>query len=379
MASNTSNTEEEVRRTPRRSFRNRERGWFMQTPPHARPRGVGEAAGDGAATPRPGSLRYVVAAIVAVILIVIALGHMLGVGSSPQAAPTATAPPAPTTPPNQFNPASGPPAQVVRVLGQAAGLSGPREAVPLPGGQFLVADTGHSRLAVLDASGRLVRSDHGGATPLQEPYALAATASHLYVLDAKNEAIEQYSPSGHFQKELVHDPALQDGRGLAAGPNGDLYVANPLLNSIVVVSPNGAITQKLSSSLGAGSGQFNQPSDVAAGPDGTLYVLDNQNQRIDVMKSSGAFIRSWPAPQSDTLHSVHLLVLRDGRLLASDPSGGLVIYKVGEQSPTRLPLGGAGQAVGSVQPLGLALLPGNNILVTDGGGNRLLVVTVPAT
>ena len=61
------------------------------------------------------------------------------------------------------------------MLGTPARLVQPHEAVLLPHGQIAVADTGNRRLAILDATGHLLKSVRTGA--LQEPYAVVASRS----------------------------------------------------------------------------------------------------------------------------------------------------------------------------------------------------------
>jgi DNA-binding beta-propeller fold protein YncE len=289
------------------------------------------------------------------------------------AARSSTPAPAPTA--VLFAPLSGPSMMATAVLGTSAKLSQPREAVILPNGQIAVADTGNRRLAILDAAGHLLKSVRAGA--LQEPYAVVASTHALFVLDAGRGSIERYDLAGRFEQEIIFNPPLlANARGMALGPDGTLYVANPRSNSIVLLSVGGHILRQLTSPLGAGSDQFNQPSDVAVSPNDTVYVLDDINNRIKAMTPTGAFIAQWPAPASDTLFSVHMLPLRGGRMLASDPvAGALLLYRPGGGVPVRIPLGGPGTAAGSVQPLGLSLGPGGNVLVTDGTGNRVLLVS----
>jgi hypothetical protein len=63
-------------------------------------------------------------------------------------------------------------------------------------------------------------------------------------------------------------------------------------------------------------------------------------------------------------------------MLASDPfAGALLLYRPGGGVPVRVPLGVPGPAAGSVQPLGLSLDPSGDILITDGNGNRVLLVS----
>jgi DNA-binding beta-propeller fold protein YncE len=316
-------------------------------------------------------LRGLIAAALALILLGVSIDRL----RTPEA-PSSTPVPAPTA--VSFAPLSGPSMMATAVLGTPAGLLQPREAVFLPHGQIAVADTGNRRLAILDASGHLLTSVRTGA--LQEPYAVAASAQALFVLDAGRGSIERYDLAGRFEREIIaNPPLLQDARGMALGPDGTLYVANPRSNSVVLLSTDGHILRQLTSPLGAGPDQFNQPSDVAVSPNDTVYVLDDVNNRIKAMTPAGAFIAQWPAPPSDTLHSVHVLPLRAGRMLASDPiSGALLLYRPGGGVPVRLPLGVPGRSAGPVQPLGLSLGPGGTVLVADGTGNRLLVVSSSA-
>jgi len=44
---------------------------------------------------------------------------------------------------------------------------------------------------------------------------------------------------------------------------------------------------------GAEAGQFNRPRGIAIGPDGEVYVVDSDNARIQVFSSEGAFVRQW--------------------------------------------------------------------------------------
>jgi DNA-binding beta-propeller fold protein YncE len=304
-------------------------------------------------------LRGLIAAALALILLGASIDHLRA--------------PAPTAVP--FAPLSGPPMLATAVLGTPARLVQPHEAVLLPHGQIAVADTGNTRLAILDATGHLLRSVRTGA--LQEPYAVVASSHALFVLDAGRGSIERYDLAGRFEREIISNPPLlAHARGMALGPDGTLYVANPRSNSVVLLSTGGHIVRQLTSPLGAGPDQFNQPSDVAVSPDDTVYVLDNMNNRIKAMTATGAFIAQWPAPPSDTLQSVHVLPLRGGRILASDPfAGALLLYRPGGGLPVRVPLSVPGRAAGSVQPLGLSLGPGGKVLVTDGNGNRVLLVS----
>ncbi|MGH2443628.1 MAG: flippase activity-associated protein Agl23 [Chloroflexota bacterium] len=97
-------------------------------------------------------------------------------------------------------------------------------------------------------------------------------------------------------RAVAGGPSVLAGpRGIAAAPNGDLYVADPPNHRIVEFSASGS---KLRSwgSPGSSAGQFAQldsPQGVAVAPDGDVYVADTWNQRIQVFSPTGAFLRSW--------------------------------------------------------------------------------------
>ncbi len=352
---------------------------YTVTPEQTSAAGVSRAPATARAA-RDRRRRGLFAAVLAAILLLFALSRLVGgSGSSagaPVASPVATLPPAPTVAP--FAVANGAPLTATAVLGVDAKLKGPREAVELPDGRIAVADTDNGRLAILDNKGKLVSSITNAAAPLQQPFALATGGHDLYVLDAARGAVERFDTDGHFVREIIHDPAqLQSARGMVINRSGRLYVANPRSNEIVALSPGGKVIARITAPLGDGPTQYNQPSDVAVGSDYSLYIYDNINMRIKKEKSSGFFIAQWPAPPSDTFHSVHVLPLADGRLLASDPGGSLLAYPAGGGTPTRYPLRVPGQPSAPLQPLGLSLTSAGDILVADGLGNRLLVVTLP--
>lgn len=248
----------------------------------------------------------------------------------------------------------------------------------LPNGHIAVADLGNKRVAILDSSGHLVASLKTAATPLQAPFALAVTPHALFVLDAGRGAIDRYGIGGRFEHEVIRDAGdLQAGRGMAIASDGAFYVANPRANSVVVISAVGAVERRIAPPLGSLPGQFKQPSDVAVGPGGNIYVLDNENRRIQELTPAGKALAQWATQGSDTVRSVHVLPLANGRILASDPTGALLLYRPKESLPVRLPIQVGTQPAGVVQPLGLALAPHHTVLIADAHGNRLLLVSLP--
>lgn len=78
--------------------------------------------------------------------------------------------------------------------------------------------------------------------------------------------------------------------GMAATPDGDLYVADAGNNRVVHLKYNedGSITW-----LGPIGPAFNHPTDVAVDSRGTIYVCDEGNSRIVVLEPSGEVRNTW--------------------------------------------------------------------------------------
>jgi len=288
----------------------------------------------------------------------------------------------PTPAPPPFAPLAGAPVTARQVLAGSAGLRTPREALSFPDGHIAVADPDNKRVVMLAAGGAMLKSvTTAGSDALQAPYALAATAHTLFVLDSQRGAVERYSSGGQFRGELVHGPLFVNARGMALDAHGRLYIASPMNNGIIVVSASdGRIVSKTITPLGAGPGQFNQPSAVAVDAQGNIYVMDNLNSRIQELGPTGTFITQWPTPSMDTLHSAHLVVLpgAPARLVVSDPlDHALLVYALPGGQTTRLPLQITGQPADAVEPLGLFAQQNGAILVADGHGNSILTVPAP--
>jgi hypothetical protein len=298
--------------------------------------------------------------------------------SSPQSAPdlgSLRAPAAAVTPQPtiELSPLTGAALVQARAFGTGLLLQ-PQDALRLPDGGVAIADTGHHRVVLLDGAGKLaVQITHGGSGPLQTPFSLALTPSHqLLVLDSDAGQIDQYTTGGKLV--AASDLALHLGhsRGIAVDAVGHVLVADPAMNAIVTLGANLAILRTQVGTSGSGGVLFNQPSAVAASPDGSVYVVDSQSGRLVHYSPAWASLQQWPLPVPDTQHSPRIVVLRDGRVLASDPvHNALLVYdaSLGQPQSFRLSAGG--------EPLGLAPGGHDDMLVTCAAADQVLELKVP--
>lgn len=280
-----------------------------------------------------------------------------------------------TVPPTSIAlaPLAGAPLVQLRTYGGGLLLQ-PQDALRLPDGDVAVADTGHHRVVLLNASGKLVKQiTQGGGGALQAPFSLALTPSHrLMVLDSDAGQIDQYALDGALVSSSDLALHLGHARGIAIDAKGQVLVADPAMNAVVTLSADLTL---VGTQAGAGDGSaqlFSQPSAVASSNDGSTYVVDSQNGRILQYVSGGRILHEWPIVLPDTQHSARVVVLSDGRMLASDPiHGALLLFDQSMDQPQSFALPGDGE------PLGVALGGRGDVLMTCTSTGEVVDVKVP--
>ncbi|MGB9873242.1 MAG: SBBP repeat-containing protein, partial [Anaerolineae bacterium] len=113
-------------------------------------------------------------------------------------------------------------------------------------------------------------------------------------------------------------------RGVAVGPTGRVYVADPNNARIQVYDSNGNYVATLGGSWGSGDYQFNWPVGVAVDGAGNLYVADVWNHRVQVYDSNLVYKRTLGetrVPGSDNAHFRYpygVAVDRNGNIYVAD-------------------------------------------------------------
>lgn len=160
-------------------------------------------------------------------------------------------------------------------------LKSPESVAAGSDGRLYVADTGNDRIQVFTKEGILLFWFGGNTTVKKEAGLFSGPskvqldpADNIYVLDAGNDRIQKFDSSAKFVKDFS-----LDGDDFAVDSYGFLYILDSSEGKVVEQDPGGQILGKFGSK-GKGAGQFKKPDSVAIGADGSVLVMDTGNSRI---------------------------------------------------------------------------------------------------
>ncbi|HVR28903.1 MAG TPA: hypothetical protein VMS86_05155, partial [Thermoanaerobaculia bacterium] len=284
-------------------------------------------------------------------------------------------------------------------------------------GARIVADSANHRIVILERDGTLRRAfgsrcdvgrgeasgciDPDGAGPLElgdgqlnEPWGVAVSPSgEIFVSDTWNHRVQRFDAGGRFagkwgrfgnapvagSGEAVVEPVFYGPRGIAAGFDGDLVVADTGNKRLIVFSSGGGLRRTLGRG-GVGPEQYDEPVGIATDWNATLLVADTWNQRVKRIDRRYLTLATWRVPgwrSEAVFDKPYLAVDEDGSVYASDPAEGRVwLFEASGRLAATLVLPPI--ANGKPRPLGLAIDPDTReLLVADHAGNRVLVYALP--
>lgn len=139
--------------------------------------------------------------------------------------------------------------------------------------------------------------------------------------------------------------------------------------------------------LGAGQGQFDGPRGIAAAPDGSVYVADSRNHRIQHFSADGEFLGAWGSLTNPDDGTAPLGTLNEPWAVAVSPDGQWVYvadtwnHRVQKFTADGRPVAAWGHALydplasdplGMWGPRGIAVDSQGRVLVADTGNKRIL-------
>ena len=158
-------------------------------------------------------------------------------------------------------------------------------------GHIWVADTGHDRVVEFSPAGRVLAifgSPGRGHGRLDQPVALAVTPfGDVWVADQRNSRVEEFSAVGRYRTSF----AVPTPAGVGLDIHGDVWVSSPAYapgNSVREFSPDGHQLRSFGTTQ-AGYGGLGDPGGLAVGPGGRIYVAQPDYGLVSVFSPAGRF------------------------------------------------------------------------------------------
>ena len=245
------------------------------------------------------------------------------------------------------------------------------EAHATPGGpgMIVVADRDADRVLVFHPNGTFAFSiGTAGAAPLWGPSAVAVGPDgRIYVVDYGGSRVHVLHPNGTFALHAWLAGSVEgDSHDIAVGPNGRVALTGSFAPAhsgtprdlVRVLHPNGTFAF----SIGPGS-FIDHPAGVAVGPGGRVYVADPGGNRVLVFHPNGTPAPGISVSDSGLRLSSELAVGPDGRVYASTISltGGHYISAFHPNGTFAFSTG-----AGSHRVSGVAVGADGRVVVTDG-------------
>jgi DNA-binding beta-propeller fold protein YncE len=205
---------------------------------------------------------------------------------------------------------------------------------------------------------------------------------NVYVADTWNGRIEEFSPTGSFIQMMGQNQGLWGPRDVAADRDGNVYALDTGNCLIYKYDKAGRLLLTFGKKGGGkADGQFEEPFSIKQGPDGNMYVVDRKNFRIQVITTSGKFVRSipvngWSAEQitkNGCLMEPYLDIdMKNGKIAVSDSTNRRVL--VYSQSGSLIKTITADKNKAALMcPLGVVFYNGS-ILATDSATSKVLTL-----
>ena len=319
----------------------------------------------------------------------------------------------------------------------SAKLHTPEAVAALPGGGFLIADSGNDVIRKVDPAGVISTvagvgfSGTAGShllainARLNNPSGVAVLPHGGYVIsDTGNHLVREVNPKGRISTiaGTGADSSNGDGgpavraslrspQGLAVMPDGSILVADPVANRVRQITPTGRIEPFAGNGQAGYSGdggpatgaELNYPTDVAVEPDGSVLIADDANYRVRLVSPNGTISTvaggaggtSGSGTTGGSNASATQLQLNGPTGVAATPDGGFVIADgpvvervapdlsvsviAGTGKPVYTAATGPATSTGLADATAVAVQPDGSILIADDNTDRIRKLDPSAT
>ncbi len=169
---------------------------------------------------------------------------------------------------------------------------------------------------------------------------------------------------------VIGEGSLMEPRGLTVGPGGRLAVADVGLSTVVFFHGDGT-PEPVALPV-----ELREPESVAWTPQQLLAIADTWGQQAVIFDPAGASFRTLPVPGEGWYGPRGVAVAPNGTVAVSDTGNKRLVLYTTEKGEVQVRLvGREGSAPGEfVEPVGLAWVGTDRLLVCDTGNRRLQVL-----
>ncbi|MEK7382142.1 MAG: NHL repeat-containing protein, partial [Elusimicrobiota bacterium] len=191
---------------------------------------------------------------------------------------------------------------------------------------------------------------------------------NVYVADTGNHRVQIFDRDGNFLYAFGEKGAepgkLRDPESVSVGVDGRIYVADTGNDRIQVFTQEGILLFQFGQS-GKETGKFKGPARVSVDPSDNIYVLDRGNERVQKFDADTKFVKEYSLLGNDVAVDAY------GFMYVLDGKNGKVVEQSGDGFILGR-FGSYGSGVGQMKKAeGIAVTPDGLILVLDTGNNRI--------
>ena len=169
-----------------------------------------------------------------------------------------------------------------------------------PGGVKYVADIGRKDVVVYDLNDRYLRT-YGGEDIFERPSDVAVYGDNVYVCDVKKNRVFIFNRvTGELKGEIGaqrDDPnyLFQKPTHVTVDEEGFLYVTDAFNFTVKQFTPDGLYVKQWGE-IGDMQGQFARPKGIAVDREGNLYCVDAASDRVQVFNREGQLLLGFGGP-----------------------------------------------------------------------------------
>lgn len=252
-------------------------------------------------------------------------------------------------------------------------------------GDVYITDALTNRLLELSAAGQFVALRGGsGSGPGKFRQPLGITLDHtgnIYIADSSNNRIERLAPDGRVSEVLggtIRRDVLPDAAGRLSSPTdvavdnlGRTYVADTFNKRVQVFDKQGIWKATWSHFGPLSELKTSLPAAIALGPRHDVYVADPWLGRLSVMTTRGGLLRYWRIGRARGL-GTGLAVTHDDNVFLADASTGRVDIYSSTGTLLGLLSDRTGRPLRFVDPTAIAVYDERVVYVADAGRHRVL-------